>query len=363
MNPAGGRSWVEIDLGAIRHNVRAIRARIDPESEILAVVKANAYGHGATAVAGAIRDDVTYFGVACVDEARPLRPLGRDILLLSPCLPEEYAEAVNSGDIVTVSSASEAAAYAGFGRCRLNFKIDTGMGRLGCAVGEAAGELAAIAGMSGVEIHSISSHLPVSDEDFAFTSAQLDKIRRLREDLQPLAPKAHWHVLNSAGIFLHSGSAMEIVRSGLAIYGSASPPSFQGDLVPAMSWKARVLLVKSLPAGSGVSYGRTFVTPHDMDVASVSAGYADGYPRQASGRGACVLIRGHRCRILGRVTMDQLIVDVTGIPASVGDEVVLIGRSGDEEILAAELAGWGSTIAWHVFTGISGRVARRYLPG
>ncbi|GAB4171621.1 MAG: alanine racemase [Terrimicrobiaceae bacterium] len=343
--------------------MRAIRTVIGPKPEILAVVKANAYGHGSLAVAGAIREDVAYFGVACVEEARPLRSLGRDILLLSPCLPEEYAEAVEAGDIVTVSSAREAAAYAALGPCRVNLKIDTGMGRLGCAVESAPGELAAIAGMSGVEIHSISSHLPVSDEDPSFTTAQLKEIGALRELMQPLAPRARWHVLNSAGIFLHSDSAMDVVRSGLAVYGSASPPGFQDKLVPAMKWKARVLLVKTLAAGSGVSYGRTFVAPHEMRVASVSAGYADGYPRQVSGRGASVLIHGHRCRILGRVTMDQIIVDVGDMAVEAGDDVVLMGRDGEEEIPAAELAAWGGTIAWHIFTGISNRVARHYIAG
>jgi alanine racemase len=143
------------------------------------------------------------------------------------------------------------------------------------------------------------------------------------------------------------------------LYGSAPIPAFQPELRPALAWKTRVLLVREVPAARSISYGRTFVTPRPMRIATIAAGYADGYPRQASNRGACVLIGGRRCALLGRVTMDQLLIDVTDVPSvALGDEVVLLGAQGDAEIFAAELAEWGGTIAWHIFTGIGGRTKR-----
>ncbi|MCX7869247.1 MAG: alanine racemase [Terrimicrobiaceae bacterium] len=353
------RCWAEVDLGAILHNAREIRRAAGPSRSLLAVIKADAYGHGAARVAAALRKEAEFFGVASVAEAAEVRGLGPDVLLLSPCLPAERAEAVRHKDIVTVSSAAEAAAYAAHGPCRVNFKVDTGMGRLGCLEEAAAAELAEIARLPGVTIHSVSTHLPSADCDPAFTRSQLERFDALRPLARELAPGVRFHALNSAGVFGFTSQPGDIVRAGLALCGCASPPAFQNRLRPALAWKTRVVQVRSLPAGHSVSYGRTFITPRPMRVAILAAGYADGYPRQASNRGAEVLIAGVRRPVLGRVTMDLLIVGADAPPeVAVEDEAVLMGQQGGEEITAAELAERAQTIPWHILTGISARTRR-----
>jgi alanine racemase len=357
--PDDVRTWVEIDLSAIRHNLRVVRERIGPNAGILAVVKANAYGHGSLQVAQAIGALVELFGVANLEEAEELANLHRDILLLSPCAPGERREVVARRYIATVSSAAEAADFAGG---RVNFKVDTGMGRIGCWEQEALQELRAIVNRKLVEVHSISTHLPVADEDASFTLAQLERFAELAKQFRQIAPSAKIHALNSAGILRFPNHAQNLVRPGLMLYGSAYPPDFQPLLSPALTWKARVLLVREVGPNRSVSYGRTFVTPQPMRIASVAVGYADGFPRQASGRNAHALVGGKRCTVLGRVTMDQILVDVTAVAdVAPGDEAVLIGQQGSERILARELAEKAGTISWHVFTGIGLRVRKFYF--
>jgi alanine racemase len=350
------RVWAEIDPAAIRHNAEF--ARRHSGRELIAVVKANAYGHGVDVAVDALRDIVELFAVANVSEAAVVRTLApeRDVLLLSPCLPGERRDAVRLGCIATVSSVEEARTFAGG---RVSLKVDTGMGRIGAWHGGALAEIAAITKLPNIVLHSVATHLPVPDEDEAFTGDQLAGFAEFATEARALAPHARFHALNSAGICGYPQFAFDLVRPGLMLYGSAPIPAFQPELRPALAWKTRVLLVREVPAGRGISYGRTFVTPRSMRIATIAAGYADGYPRQASNRGACVLIGGRRCALLGRVTMDQLLIDVTDVPSvALGDEVVLLGAQGDAEIFAAELAEWGGTIAWHIFTGIGGRTKR-----
>jgi alanine racemase len=357
--PDDVRTWAEIDLSAIRHNVGVVREKIGSKPGIIAVVKANAYGHGSVNVAGAIAGMVQLFGVANLEEAQELNGLKRDILLLSPSAPGERREVVAQGCIATVSSAAEASDFAGG---RINFKVDTGMGRIGCWEEDALEELREIVRLKNVEVHSVSTHLPVADEDASYTLAQLNRFAKMTTKFRALAPAVKIHALNSAGILAFPSHAQDLVRPGLMLYGSAYPPKFQSLLRPALTWKARVLLVRKVGRNRGVSYGRTFVTAHPMRIASLAVGYADGFPRQVSGRDAHVLIGGLRCPVLGRVTMDQILVDVTR-PTEVapGDEAVLIGKQGGEEILARELAEKAETISWHVFTGIGARVRKVYM--
>ena len=353
------RSWTEIDLSAIRHNLAAVREKIGPEAGIIAVVKADAYGHGATKIAETIAREVELFGVASIEEATELSGPGRKILLLSPSAPGERRMAVERRFIATVSSAAEAEAFAGGA---INFKVDTGMGRIGCWQEDSLEELRAIVRLGNVEVHSISTHLPVADEDADYTLAQLARFGQLARQFRSIVPLAKIHVLNSAGILEFPGHAYDLVRPGLMLYGSAYPEKFQPLLRPALTWKARVLLVRSVGPNRGVSYGRTFITHRPMRIAALAVGYADGFPRQASGRGAQVLVGGRRCSVLGRVTMDQLLVDVTAVPGvEAGDEAVLIGRQGDQEILARELAELAGTISWDIFTGIGPRAQRSYF--
>ncbi len=353
------RIWAEVDPTAIRHN--AAFARRQAGVDLIAVVKANAYGHGVELAVDALRDGVAMFAVANVEEAAVVRAQApeHDVLLLSPCLPNERRPAVESGCIATISSVEEARTFSGG---RLSLKVDTGMGRIGIWHDAAIATIEAITRLPNITLHSVATHLPVPDEDNPFTQEQLARFGQLVVQARALAPNVKFHALNSAGICGYPEFAFDLVRPGLMLYGCAPIASFQSELRPAMAWKTRVTLIRDVPAGRSISYGRTFVTPRPLRIATIAAGYADGYPRQASNRGAVVLIGGRRCPLLGRVTMDQLLVDASAVPSvAIGDEAVLLGSQGGETILATELAAWGGTIAWHIFTGIGGRTKRFVL--
>jgi alanine racemase len=244
----------------------------------------------------------------------------------------------------------------------IHFVIDTGMGRIGSWQDEALREAEEIRALPGVRITGLASHLPVADEDDSFTRAQLERFAALAGELRRGGIDAPIvHVENSAGLLGYPALAGDMVRAGLMLYGSSPLPEWQPHLRPVMTWKTRVTLVREVGAGRGISYGRTFLTPHPMRIATLAVGYADGYQRHLTNRGAEVLIRGRRCAVLGRVTMDQILADVTALPEiEAGEEVVLLGRQGTEEILAAELATKAGTIAWEIFTGVGQRVERVY---
>ncbi|MGH8047954.1 MAG: alanine racemase, partial [Chthoniobacterales bacterium] len=355
--PKPARIWSEVDPHAIRHNAQF--AKEHAGVALIAVVKADAYGHGVENAVPALRDAADIFAVANVAEAATVKTLApeKPVLLLSPCLPAERSDAVALGCIATVSSAAEAEAF-GKSAC-VSLKVDTGMGRIGVWHGDALAEIEKIAALPDIELHSIATHLPVADEDETFTRSQLADFSAFAAKARAVAPGVKFHALNSAGICGLPEFAFDFVRAGLMLYGSASIPAFQSSLRPALAWKTRILLVREVPPGRTVSYGRTFTTSQPTRIATLAAGYADGYPRQASGHGAQVLVGGKRCALLGRVTMDQILVDVSEVPgAAIGDEAVLIGTQRDETIFAADLAQWSCTIAWHIFTGIGGRTKR-----
>jgi alanine racemase len=367
MNTARERCWAEIDLAALRRNAGVARNRVGPGVELLAVVKANGYGHGMTRVAEALAAEAQLFGVANLEEAVQLRAsIAHPIMILGPALPEEREPIVRQQFIPSVSDPDEAMAFdraAENTSVAINFVIDTGMGRMGTFAADALETTGRIAALPNVKLHSISTHLPVADEDEEFTHRQLSDFAALVRQVRTTVPGNYKaHVLLSAGVLRFFETPFDIVRVGLMLYGSSPLPQFQNLLVPVMTLKTHVVLVRDLPAGSSVSYGRTFVAPNAMRVATLSAGYADGYPRALSGRGASVLIAGKRCPLLGRVTMDLIMVDVSGLPdVKVGDEAVLFGRQAGEEILASELARLAGTIPWEIFTGIGSRVRRVYL--
>ena len=361
------RCWAEISCEALRHNAHVARTRAGADAQLLAVIKANGYGHGLTAVARALADDAQLFGVANLQEAREAREaVPHPIMILGPALAAERAEIVQRGFIASVSSSEEAADFSHASKhlpAALNCVVDTGMGRMGIRESAALEHIGRIARLPAVQIHSISSHLPVADEDSEYTRNQLQRFAAVVNQVRTAIPGNYLvHTLPTAGVFGFSGSAFDLVRAGLMLYGVTSLPEFQSALVPAMTWKTRVALLRDLPAGSSVSYGRTFITKRPTRVATLSAGYADGVRRGMSNRGAVVLIRGERCPIIGRITMDLTMVDVTDLAdVATGDEVVIIGRQGDKQILATEFAERASTIAWEVFTGIGSRVARVYV--
>lgn len=362
------RCWAEIDRSALRHNVRIVRERVG-SADVVAVVKANAYGHGLIGVAETLADEAQLFGVANLEEALTLREsLSHPVLILGPALPEERSTIADHGFIPTISALEEAEDFNRVARrspVAVNFKIDTGMGRMGVPEYQGLEVLKKLSKFPNLRIHSVSTHLPVSGEDANYTRDQLlrfgEMVNRFRAEV-PLDYKAH--VLQSAGVlgFAEAAGAFDMVRAGIVLYGISPLSEFQNLLKPVMTWKTRVCLVRDMPKGSSVSYGRTFITPRKMRIATLSAGYADGYPWLLSNRDAAVLIRGQRCAILGRVTMDLMMADVSRIDkVQTGEEVVLMGRDGNEEISCAELARIADTIPWEITTRISQRVRRVYL--
>jgi alanine racemase len=364
MNPPC-RCWAEIDLGGFASNLTQLKERVSAGVQLAAVIKADAYGHGLQPSAVALKDQVDLLAVANTAEAEGIRGAGVEtpVVILGPALAEELPIIVRERFIPTLSTASEGRRLAELVTGQpldVHFVFDTGMGRIGLWNGEAAEEFRQLAKLPQLRVTALSSHLPVADEDREYTADQIERFRREAENLSGNLPGT---ILNSAGVLCFGDTARprDVVRTGLALYGICPLPEFQSLFRPVLSLKTRVVLVRTLQAGRTVSYGRTFTTSRETKVATLGVGYGDGYLRHLSNVGAEVLIRGRRCPLLGRVTMDQTMVDVTGLPeVSVGDEVVLIGRQGDEEILASELARKSGTIAWEIFTGITKRVVRVY---
>jgi alanine racemase len=358
------RCWAEIDRAALRHNAKIVRDRIG-SAEMLAVVKAKAYGHGLMGVAETLAEQAQLFGVANLEEAMALRErFHLPVIILGPSLLEEMPTIVERGFIPTISTFDEAQAFDRTGKTSINFKVDTGMGRMGAVEAESVQIFKRVAALPKIDIHSVSTHMPVSDVDAGYTKDQLVRFRKvvkqLRENVPGNAFKAH--VLQSAGTLGFNDTVDEIVRAGIVLYGISPLPEFQNLLKPAMTWKTRIGLIRDLPKGASISYGRTFITPKPMRVATLTAGYADGYPRHLSNVDANMLVRGKRCPLLGRVTMDLMVIDVSHISdVDVGDQVVLIGRQGDAEIPCVELAEKAGTITWEITTRIGQRVKRLFV--
>jgi alanine racemase len=359
------RAWAEIDLGALGRNLAVARAAFGGGLRV--VVKAGAYGHGLEEIARALAgEDIAFFGVANVGEARRIRNAGVEtcIYLLGATWSEEREEIVAREWTPCVSSIAEAedfnriAAHHGK-RLKVHLAVDTGMGRGGFVAEDLPEKLGELERMAHLEIEGIGSHLPSADEDEEFTLRQFERFHAIIRELGG-AERFKWrHLSNSAGLLGFDQGGCNLSRPGLMLYGVSPLPGFQEKLATVMTLKSRVTLVRTLPAGHGISYGRQFVTTRPTRVATVSIGYGDGYPRQVSGNGADVWIRGRRLPILGRVTMDQLMVDVTAAgDVMEGDEVEIFGAN----IPVAEIAAKADTIVWEVFTGITPRVLRCYHP-
>ena len=370
--------WSEVDLGAIRANVRGLRDLAAP-AELLAVVKANGYGHGAVPVAqAALVAGATWLGVARIDEGEQLRAAGIDapVMLLSEPAPR-VADRVVAQRLTPVVYTEPgidalAKAVADAGRAEpldVHLKVDTGMHRVGCSPEEAVALATHVAGRDELVLAGVCTHLAVADEPGnPYTTDQLSRFDTVLDALSarglrpPLA-----HAANSAGLLTDPRARYDLVRIGIACYGLPPAPVLADHagvtLQPALSLRARITMVKTLPAGARVSYGlRSEVGPSGR-VATVPAGYADGVPRNLGLAGGEVLIRGRRRPIVGVVTMDQLLVDLGDAPADVDDEVVLIGRQGDDEVTATEWATRLGTISYEIVTGIGARVPRSYTGG
>jgi alanine racemase len=364
---------VEIDLDALRHNCQAAQACCaDPAVPgVVAVVKANGYGLGMVPVAEAMTGLVKGFAVANVTEALELRAGGvaGDVYLLGPALPKEWDAVAGGGFIPAVSSGAEVSGYAlaaarAGTRLAVHVVIDTGMGRIGALPEEAEGLVRAVLASPHLILDSVASHFPSADDDAAATAGQAARFAALIAGLdgQGLAV-GQTQIANSAGLAGYPQGPDSFARAGLMLYGVSPVVADQPRLRRVVEWKTRVGLVRTLPAGHGVSYGGTFRTTAPTCVATLAVGYADGFPRQASGQGAAVLLGGVRCPVLGRVTMDQIMVDASslGQRPEPGDIAVLVGGEGALEITAAELAAQGGTIAWDLFAGLGPRVRRCYL--
>ena len=355
------RSWAEVDRSSLLHNLGVIERLAGPGRQVMAVVKADAYGHGLRGVVRSLAGRVPWFGVANVREALcVLEEAPGDVFILGPVLPAERRFLQSERLSVAVSQLEEARALQDLGwPIRVHLSIDTGMGRMGCLSEEAAALAGQIRQMSNLRLEGLCTHFPSADEDADFTRLQIGVFRSLLQT----QPAFSWvHLDNSAGIldFLEWQPDANLVRPGLMLYGLCPMGTHQDDLRPVMSLRSRVTLVRQLPSGHSISYGRTYVTSRPTLVATVGIGYGDGYPRQVSNQGAEVLIRGRRCPILGRVTMDQIMVDVSALSGSClpGEVVTLIGRDGSECILASEVATWAGTISWDILTGLTSRVER-----
>ena len=346
------RCYAEISLEAIGHNIREVKKRLPEGVKLLGVVKANAYGHGAVPVASYLENQVDYFATATIEEAVELRENGisAPILILGYVSPSQYGDLVEYDITQTIDSYAQALALEKEAarqnrKAKAHLAVDTGMTRIGFQVTEHdADEAAKIADLPHIELEGMFTHFSCADqEDKTYCSMQMekyDKMTALLAERGVTIPLRH--ICNSAGIMEFDDHRFEMVRSGIITYGiypSEEVKKERLDLIPALSWKSHVIHVKEVGPGIGVSYGATYVTEKPMTrIATVSAGYADGYPRALSNQG-CVLIHGKKAPIIGRICMDQMMVDVTDIPdVQVEDVVTLVGTDGDETITIEEIA-------------------------
>ena len=365
-------AWVEINLDAARRNIERIRAMVPPGVAILFVVKADAYGHGAVRISRLAEDcGVSILGVATLDEGRELRRAGirLPILVLSPVLPQELDRAIQNDLVVTASSLgfAEAAGEAALRRgvqCAIHVEIDTGMGRAGVARENAVETIKRMSALAGVRLEGVFTHFPVSDVDGAFTRDQIASFTGIVDRLEEAGIAFRYvHSANSAAIMNFPSSHFNLVRPGLLVYGHAPSAALRDriDVEAVMSFKARLVLVRDMPAGASVSYGRTYVAQQPILMGVVPVGYGHGLSHRLSNNGH-VLFRGNRVPIVGRVTMDMTMLDLSAFPdARVGEEIVIFGRQGADEITVDDVARWDETLNYEVLCRISKRVARIYL--
>ncbi|WCN37526.1 alanine racemase [Aneurinibacillus uraniidurans] len=366
--------WAEIDLDAVGENMRTFRKHLPAETKIMAVVKADGYGHGAFQIANkALREGAEWLAVALLDEALELRIKGitAPILVLSSFPARGIALALQHDIAMTVYQIELLEeiirqAEAARKKARVHIKLDTGMGRIGIREGRELSAFAARCQSEWIEVEGVFTHFATADEENqAYTMEQMRRYEELVACLE--AGGIHPALLytnNTAATMFYPDKSRHIIRLGISLYGQY-PSSYMKKtgmkLHPVFQWKARLSHVKHVPAGTKISYGATHITTNEAVIATVPVGYADGYNRLLSNRGE-VLIHGQRAPIVGRVCMDQFMVDVTGIEGvAVGDEAVLIGRQGSEEITVDEMADWLTTINYEVTCMVSRRVPRVYV--
>ena len=365
------RTWAEVDLDAVLHNFMAARNHLPAHMKLLVTVKANGYGHGALRIAGLLENKADYFALAAMDEAVQLRQTGiqTPLLILGPVQPSDYERAAKHRVTLTVSSLEEARAVAACAqtlgkKITVHFALDTGMSRIGFPCTEAAAEeIREAAQLPGLIVEGIFSHFALSDsKDKSYVNLQVDHFRRMLDLIGLEFPIRHLY--NSAAI-IELEPEFDMAREGIVLYGLY--PSNEVDLEkiggirPVMALRSHVSFVKELSEGTPVGYGCTYVTNRNSVIATVMAGYADGVPRLLSNQGE-VIIHGVKAPIVGRVCMDQFMVDVTHIPnVRPGDVATIFGTDGEVTITADEVAEKAQTIGYELVCGITARVPRVYL--
>ena len=370
VSPPNG-PWIEVSLERILKNLEAVREKAGPDLHVMAVVKANAYGHGLVPVAKALAGKVRFLGVASVREGFQLREQGIEtpVLVFGRVFAEEIPLALQRNLALTVSSLEEARGISDLAlksgrRAAVHVKVDTGMGRLGIPYGRAFAEIVTLSCLQGIQAEGIYTHFPTAEKypDF-FTEKQLANFEKLIHDLEARGISFAWrHAANSAGALRMKSSALNLIRPGLALYGIYPDPAFLPEvrLLAALSLKSRIVFLKSVPTGDSVGYGREYIASSPTAIAVIPTGYAHGYPFHLSGKGA-VLYRGRRFRIAGRVSMDSLMVDLgPATQARIGDEVTLLGTLGEERLSAEDLAQAAGTIPYEIVTRLESGIPRFY---
>lgn len=366
------QNYVAIDMDAIRHNYQILKQKVPANVCVMPVIKANAYGHGMLETATALSAmGANHFAVALPEEGIELRLGGvkGEILVLGAAMPRALEDAVRYDLTQTVFTpemvrALEKEAAAQGKQALMHIKLDTGMNRIGLRTDEEAQALAEAlekaphVRATGIYTHFADADNPLEDGGMnAFTRRQLERFIALRAYF---GPGLTAHVANSAMSLLAPEAYFNMIREGISLYGYPPVPT-KLPFAPAMSWYTEIVHVKRVNAGESIGYGCTYVAPRDMVVATAAVGYGDGYHRACSNRGA-MLVHGRRAPIVGRVCMDQTMLDVTEIPGvQPGDETVILGRQGEERIDAVELADWAGTISYEVLLAITARVPRIYL--
>lgn len=370
--PEGRPTLALVDLDALRWNYRQIRAKVGPDVQILSMVKANAYGHGARRIAEVLAaEGCDAFGVATLEEGLELREAGiqAPILVVGGAYPEQL-DRFKEDKLTPVVHDPESLARLDDGarkrglRFKVHLKVDTGMGRIGFLSADFASWLPLLKQLRAIEIEGVFSHFSHADNvggDYTRHQVEIfrDLVGRLRaEGISPTL----LHMANSAATITLPDAYFNMVRPGLMLYGIYPAPVManQISLQPVLSWKSRILQLKKEPAGASISYGRTFITQRESLIATVPVGYADGYSRRFSNVGA-MLVGGQRAPVAGTVCMDLTMIDVTDIGGvQQGDEVVLLGRQDNAVISADEMAAWSNTISYEILTSIGTRVPRIY---
>ncbi len=366
-------TYVEIDIDAFSHNMSQIRSKVGNETKILAMLKADAYGHGLVKLTEeALKNGADMIGVGSVEEGVELREKGifSPVLVMVGIFEDNVERVVSCNLSVVIYSYQIAEALSNTAREKdvsVHIKVDTGMGRIGITPDEVVPFFRKIAGLKNISIQGILTHLAVAyEKDNRFTDNQISIFKEIVNRLSvegfhiPLV-----HCFNSAAIINYQASHFNfnMVRPGIILYGSFPSYDLKGglDLKPVMTWKTRIAQLKSVPRGRSLSYGRTYFAPRDSIIATMPIGYADGYSRFLSNR-VKVIVKGKKVPQVGRICMDMCMIDVTDVPdIKVGDEVILLGKGGEEEITSEEIAEIMGTISYEVYCRIDKRVPRVYV--